>query len=208
MRRFFQKKWLLTALVALVVLGALIGLGWLVKDFVRAYLADPLMGVVWFGNLLYTSVPQEIVWGVFLVVAYLIAFSSLQRRPQWRRTQAKTKARSMEQRVNILARWYLNRNRRYYRHRIQNALTEILVEILAQKQHVSSQDMKIAIRNGRIDMIPRDILKYAQEGLSPWPPAPIRRRGILDFLLRRPSEDEAQIQKMEEMMQKRTHIEF
>ncbi len=199
MRRFFQKKRLLTILAVLIGLGMLVGLGWLLRNAVRAYLADPLMGAVWVGRLLYSSVPQEVVWGVFLVVAYMIAFTSLQRRPQWQRPGEKRKARTMEQRVNILARWYLNRNRRYYRHRLQNALTEILVDILAQKQHSSSQDVKIAIRNGRVDL-PPDILKYAQEGLSPWPPTPARRQGILGFLFRQSDEDQAQIQKMEEVM--------
>jgi hypothetical protein len=199
MRRFFQKNWLLTILAVVVSLGVLIGFGWLIRNAVRAYLADPLMGVVWVGRLLYSSIPQEVVWGAFLVIAYLIAFTSLQRRPQWQRPGEKQKARAMEQRVSILARWYLNRNRRYYRHRLQNALTDILVDILAQKQHSSSQDVKIAIRNGRIDL-PPDILKYAQDGLSPWPPTPIRRRGILEFFFRKSDEDQAHIQKMEEVM--------
>jgi hypothetical protein len=74
MKAYFTRRRLLTLLSAVVV-TALLAL--ILRDFVREFVVLPLLNLgwmVWIGML---SVPQAIYWGIFLLLALIVALRSL-----------------------------------------------------------------------------------------------------------------------------------
>ena len=60
-------------------------LAFVARDFMNQAIVSPLLYFFWVGRLLFDSIPQEVIWGIFLIVAVIMAWSSLAGRRQRRR---------------------------------------------------------------------------------------------------------------------------
>ena len=49
----------------------------LVEDFVRTVIIGPLLYVIWFVSLVVDSIPQGVIWAIFILVMLVIALTSL-----------------------------------------------------------------------------------------------------------------------------------
>ncbi len=51
----------------------------IVDDFIHQVIVDPLLYVVWFITVFISSLPQQVFWGVFILIALVIAIKSMTR---------------------------------------------------------------------------------------------------------------------------------
>lgn len=155
-----RRWWLLVlALLAAVPLA-----GWL-KDFVRDSLLAPLLELLWLLRLEFESLPQSYLWIILIVIGLLLAAGSLltsampRRRgppPGWDRGGP----------VEVTARWLdLAAHGSYYKWRIARRLSELAVEALAQREHLTPEQVKQRLEIGGLD-VPPEIRAYVQAGLS------------------------------------------
>ena len=71
-----MRKHLLPLVVILTIAGILTIL---LQDYAQDFIA-PILFLLWIGRLLLESIPQVIIWGVFVAIALIIASRSLIKR--------------------------------------------------------------------------------------------------------------------------------
>ena len=71
-----MRKHLLPLVAILTIAGILT---FLLQDYTQDLIA-PILFLLWIGRLLLESIPQVIIWGVFVVIAFIIAGRSLLKR--------------------------------------------------------------------------------------------------------------------------------
>jgi hypothetical protein len=156
-----KRRWLLLALALLVAIPLA---GWL-KDFVRDSLLAPLLELLWLLRLEFESLPQSYLWIILIVIGLLLAAGSLltsaapRRRglpPGWDRGGP----------VAVTARWLdLAAHGSYYKWRIARRLSELAVDALAQREHLTPEQVKQRLEEGELN-VPPEIRAYVQAGLS------------------------------------------
>ena len=61
--------------IGVIVLIAVIA--FLIRDYVRLFIAPFVLYLLWLGQLLVASLPQALFWAIFLIVAFVLAWRSL-----------------------------------------------------------------------------------------------------------------------------------
>lgn len=136
---------------------------------VRRYLTLPLEFVAWLFKSLYLLIPRQIMWVIFLVLAYWVAFSSLQSRAK-DPTHENIPLPELygEPKIARLARYVALSHRPFFRHRLKHTLTEISLQVLAFRMQITPQQARSLLSKNRVDLHP-EFLEYFKEGLPPWP---------------------------------------
>ena len=145
----------------------IIGLGLLaalLRGLVQSYLAEPAAQALWWLHLQYLRIPQDAIWMVFLLAAYLLFFASLRRSArdlplQWEET-APPVAHSL---IN-LAQLIENVNSGYSRYRLCQQVSELALIALAERTGHSIHQLKTEILERRLNL-PEDVASYLREGL-------------------------------------------
>ncbi len=162
-RRLFVGMFLLLAAVLSVVFHA----------FLRRVLVMPLLYLAWVVNLLLAVVPQFIYWFFFLVVVLAVTLQSMFRlfqvlRLQSRRQRPGKALPGPAGRVEVWTRWIgLARQRRassYFKWRLGQLLGELAVEVLAEREQLSFQQVRERLEAGTLDL-PPDVRAYFASGL-------------------------------------------
>jgi len=184
MKAYFTRRRLFTLLAA-VVLTALLAL--ILRDFVREYVVVPLMNMGWMAWIGLLSVPQAVFWGLFLLLALIIAVRSLSSGT----ARDHGRFERTVQRYNSPSRygyWQLGLksiSRSSYAHeRIERELQNLVVQILAEQRHVSVEELRDRIFQNTLDLtaeaqVIQDLFKLAPHAIY----TPVRR-GLAAWLAR------------------------
>jgi hypothetical protein len=141
---------------------------------VRRYLALPLEFIAWLFRSLYLLVPRQIMWVIFLVLAYWIAINSLQSRAKDPvNEQSPLPDLYAEPKIARLARYVTQSYRPFFRHRLNHTLTELSLLVLAYRLQTTPQQVRLLLSKGHLDL-PPEVLEYFMQGLPPWPLQPGR----------------------------------
>jgi hypothetical protein len=144
---------LLLVLVA-VVLALTVPLALLFRDFVRDVFLVELLRMFWGARLLYESLPQLPLWILFLVLVGVIAVRSLMRRPGAVRKRVEPDVEPRGQ-VRVLARWIERASRgEYFRWSLAQHLGGLAWEIMAQREHTTSAQLKGRLSASDLDLPP------------------------------------------------------
>ena len=154
---------LLLGLLALIITGT-----------VREVIVIPLLLLVWLARLIYESIPQVALWGVFLAIAALVAWKSL----------AAPRAALPDPQIAPLHRapvatWAGMFRRaahdRYARWLLAQRLGQLTLELLANQEQRAPRGMWHYLRDESRD-IPPAVRAYLQAGTRMYYPASFWRR--------------------------------
>jgi hypothetical protein len=153
-------------LVGLILLLT-VPLALLLHGFVREVVAVVILYFLWIGDLIFKTFPQSFFWALFLILALVIAGSSLVggRQRIWQGREVEV---VREGRVRVLARWIQRAGRgAYFRWNLAHHLGDLTLEALAYREGNSPEQMRELLRSGELD-VPPEIRAYLQAGSMPW----------------------------------------
>jgi len=137
---------------AAVLLGALL-LAFLVGPDLRERITATILFGLWVASLVLGTLPQVLFWGVFLILALLLAFYSLYRERRGAPVESGVRLASGG-RVSTLARWVRESTRGlYFRRRLAYHLLNLVLEARGHSLSNAS-DRGELLRSGRLDLPP------------------------------------------------------
>ncbi len=170
---------LLAGLLALIISGT-------ISDLVVV----PLLFLWWTVQVLYSSIPQALLWGVFVVIAVLLVAKNF----PWGSAPLLPVAPQTDAlgRVTDWSRWlYDARRDAHSRWRLAQRLSQLAVETLAFREQCAPQEISRRLNDGSLD-IPPQLRAYLRAGNAPyWPKSKLRRR------FGRPAQDTAHTDPLE-----------
>jgi len=154
---------LLAGLVAMIVTGA-------IDDVVIV----PLLFLWWAARVLYESLPQALLWGVFVAIAVLLLAKSL----SWNDAPSPAVEPGLTS-VGRVSDWsrFLRESRRdeHARWRMAQRLSQLAVAMLAFREQCPAHEISRRLDNGSLDIAPQ-LRAYLRAGSLPYAPAPRKRR--------------------------------
>ena len=166
-------------ILALSVPLATLVLLFVLRDWVQETLVTPLLYVVWLAQLLLASIPQALLWAVFLVLLLRVAAGSLRSGGPARPVRPAYRALAQRGRVQTLARWIHSTRREYFKRQLARHLGEMAVQVTRPHELLMPSEISAALRSGQVDA-PPDILAYFRAGLDMYS----RPAGLLSRLAR------------------------
>jgi len=154
---------LLAGLLALIINGT-----------IGAVVVVPLLFLWWAAQVVYESIPQALLWGVFVAIAVLLVAKNF----PWSTAPLPPVApqAGLQGRVADWSRWLSKSSRDdYSRWRLAQRLSQLAVEMLAFREQCSPQEISRRLKNGSLD-IPPQLRAYLHAGSTPYTPKPRLRR--------------------------------
>jgi hypothetical protein len=135
------------------------------KDFVGEVVVLPLLYGIWFGRLVIDSIPQAVIWAVFVAAALLVAGRSLlNRRSDWKENRELPTV--YPGRIKSWA-WLIDRagQEHYARWRLARELRKLTIASLAQETGWSEEQTNQMLKEDRLNL-PPDIQAYLQASMT------------------------------------------
>ncbi|HEU5102771.1 MAG TPA: hypothetical protein VFU22_27305 [Roseiflexaceae bacterium] len=154
---------LLAGLLALIVTGA-----------INDVLIVPLLFLWWAAQILYQSLPQALLWGIFVAIAVLLMVKSL----PWNDAPLPARDPGLGEggRVTDWSRLLHESSRdEHGRWRLAQRLAQLTVETLAFREQCPPQQISRRLGDGSLDITPQ-LRAYLRAGSLPYAPAPKDRR--------------------------------
>jgi hypothetical protein len=152
-----SRRRLLPLALILIVAGLLT----LVLQEYTRQLIMPFLFIVWIGRLLFATIPQAIIWGVFIAIALLIAARTLFKRrpspPAALRSHPPPEGR-IENWARLIER---SKQEAYYRWQLAQPLQALMVDVLAHRQRSTPRQIKELLAANALDL-PPEIEAYLQ----------------------------------------------
>ena len=157
-----KKSWLPFGLV--FALSSLLAL--LFQGFLRQVIVVPLLYAYWFVRLCLESLPQSLLWALFIGVAVVIAGKSLSVKKA--KSRQERRGFTIEHQGKIEAwmeRVRLARRGNYFKVRLARRLAEFSLETLAYRERLAPQEIQAQLESGTLEA-PQEIQAYLKAGLS------------------------------------------
>jgi len=153
------------ARLLLVLLGAIV-LAFSFQDFLRETIVVPILYAYWFARLYIESLPQTLLWAIFIVAAVMIVARSFW--AQGRRSNRSLRGVDIKPLGKIGAwseRIHLARQGGYFEERLARCLAELTLATLSYRERLSPEEVRQEIQSG-LAYMPQEILTYVRAGLS------------------------------------------
>ena len=149
-----RKRLLLIGLLLLpVVLMAIV-----IQGFVRDVIVVPLFYVFWLLRLLFESISQVLLWGLFIIFVVIVAGRSLVKRVP--RLQVRPAEERQRGRVEEWLRLIQQTNQGAFgKWRLANALEQLAVDVLASQERLEPREIRRRLENGTLEVSP-EVLAY------------------------------------------------
>jgi hypothetical protein len=141
----------LAMLVVIIIFSALSLLYW---NFIRDTIVTPLYYLLWFGDLMLKSIPQEVFLGLLIVISAIIALNTLgkvrtQRRvPESERSRSVGGARYLE--WKRLADFKISN--RFVRNQFTWETRKLILSLIAYQENIDTATAEEIIKNDRLDV--------------------------------------------------------
>jgi len=156
-----MKRRLLPLALILIVAGLLTVV---LQEYTRQLIV-PFLFLAWIGRLLVETVPQVMIWGLFIAIALLVAARSLLNRratsPPVRRLQPPVEGR-IERWATLIEQ---SRHETYYRWQLAQPLRALIIGVLAHRQRSTPRQIKQQLAANSIEL-PPDIEAYLQASMT------------------------------------------
>jgi len=152
-------------LLSLTLILILAGLLTVVLQEYTRHLIMPFLFIVWVGQLLFETIPQAIIWGLFVAIALLIAGCSLFKRSALSPTAPRLQP-PPEGRIESWARLIeQSKQETYYRWQLAQPLQELAIDVLAYRQRSTPRQIKQQLVGNPLDL-PPEIQAYLQASMT------------------------------------------
>jgi hypothetical protein len=158
-------------LIGLVLLLA-IPLGFLLRGFVRDVLLVELLRVIWTIRLLFDSLPQVLVWTVFLLMMLYFALRSLITGRRARRQAYGSFLESVGQVRFLAMRIRSSAQSEYQSWNLARQLAKLATDVLAYSQATTPDRTAWQIRSGKV-VAPEEVRTYLQNARAPRSSEPV-----------------------------------
>jgi hypothetical protein len=158
MRSKVPLRWFLITLTGLGLLTALL------RGLVQSYLAEPAAQALWWLRLQYLRIPQDAIWMIFLLAAYLLFFASLRRSSRDQPLQWEESAPPAAQPLQNLTRLIESGSNGYARYRLCQKVSEMALVALAERTGHTVHQLRTAILEQGLDL-PEEVASYLREGI-------------------------------------------
>ncbi len=154
-----RKKLSTGRITLLSILGLFLAavLAWALEDLVRNMLAVPLIHLYYFLALLVNSTPQAVFWGILLLVLLVVAGKSVQEAGQPELPDFGDPLRiPKRERIGF---WAIHINMAlqgdyYSRARLAEFLGGVAMDLFAQEERVSVNEVSLRLERGELDLPP------------------------------------------------------
>jgi hypothetical protein len=156
---------LLTGLLALIISGT-----------IGEAVVVPLLFLWWAAQVLYQSIPQALLWGVFVAIAVLVVAKSF----PWSNAPLPLPAplAHSQGRVANWSRWLHDSSRDdHARWRLAQRLSALAIEVLSFREQCSPAEIDQRLEKGTLDIAPQ-LRAYLRAGRLPYTPRPRLRRRL------------------------------
>jgi hypothetical protein len=156
-----------------LVLGLLAGFGLLavlLHSLVESTLAAPAAQVLGWLRLRLLAIPQDTIWMVFLLLAYLLFYASLIRPKNIQPWQWEETALAPEQPFSKLVKLVENSASSRARRRLCQKVSELAVAAIAERTGRSPHQVKSQILGHQLKL-PDDVASYIRDGLRSGEPS-------------------------------------
>jgi hypothetical protein len=151
--------------VSLILLFS-IPLALLLHEFTREVLLSTLIRLSWYARLYIDSLPQPIIWAVFIAIAIVIAARSLlKRRSTSEMTSEAAKVR-MGRVNNLMQAISRTSDGLYFKWRLAQHLLGLTLEAIAYGERTSPNMVRERLKSGGLD-VPSEIEAYLLAGMTP-----------------------------------------
>ena len=152
-----RERW--PSLALLLLLAA--ALAYVAQDFVDRAIVTPLLYFYWLGRLLGAAIPQEVVWGLFLLTAAVITGRSLWHR-RVRPHRMQLLATPPGGRIDTWLRLIERADQElYYRWQLAQQLRQLTLGALAHDQRLSRREIRQKLRENDLGL-PPEVQAYFQ----------------------------------------------
>lgn len=131
------------------------------RDVMNEAIVTPLLYFFWVAVLVLQSIPQEFIWGLFLLVAVIITWRSLFRR----RIRLKPPLPAPPPEPERIEGWLklLRQADRetYYKWQLAQRLRKLTIDVLAHEARLTPRQIRRRLTGNQLDL-PPDILAYLQ----------------------------------------------
>lgn len=133
----------------------------LIRDYVRQFVAPFILYLLWITQLIFTSLPQAVLWAVFLVVVFFVAGRSLGQNRQ-RFTRKERPANVYYGRVEELARMIEQAGTGdYFARRLERQVSDLSLEALGHGEKLTPVQAQEAV-NGDRGRVPGLVYDFLQ----------------------------------------------
>jgi hypothetical protein len=132
-------------------------------DFARKVIVVPLMYIFWAGHHIFQSIPQSILWALFLVIAILISLKSLVK-PRKTNDIVRDVEKENPGQVSLWAERFHMKNE----WTISRYLKKLVVTTLAHNRQQSHKKIREDIESGELDT-PSEIQAFLKLGIKRMP---------------------------------------
>ncbi len=131
------------------------------QNFIGETIVGPLLYLLWVGRLIFASIPQVVIWGLFFIIALLIAGRSLyQKQPPLRRIR-----RPPPPDQGRIERWakliHQADQENYYRWQLAQHLRKLTLEAVAHEERLTAKQVQQHLADNKLNL-PPDIQAYFQ----------------------------------------------
>ncbi len=153
----------LLPLVLILLVAGLLAL--LVQDLARQLIVTPLLLLYWVGRLLFESIPQIIIWWLFLFIALLAAGRSLF---QHRRAQPRPpkKKKTNPERIENWVKLLQDADQEtYYKWQLAQHMQELILAALAYHERLTPKEIRHRLAEEKLE-IPPEIRAYLEASMT------------------------------------------
>lgn len=151
--------------VSLILLIS-IPLAIILSEFTREVLLSFLLRLSWFARLYMDSLPQPILWAVFISIAIVIAARSLLKRRSTPEVTSEAARLRMGRVHNLMQAISRTSEGLYFKWRLAQHLLGLTLEMLAHQERTSQDRVRERLKSGGLDA-PSEIEAYLLAGLTP-----------------------------------------
>jgi hypothetical protein len=152
-------------MVSLVLLIS-IPLALILHEFTREILLSSLLRLSWLARLYLDSLPQPILWAVFIAITIVIAARSLLKRRSIPEVISKAARFRMGRVHNLMQAISRTSDGLYFKWRLAQYLLGLTLEALAHQERTSPNLVRERLKSGGLDA-PSEIEAYLLAGLTP-----------------------------------------
>jgi hypothetical protein len=141
-------------LLIVIVMVIVLGLGLLLRDFVRQNIVNPMVDLGWLIWVQMQTVPQVVYWALFMLLAISVAGRSLTIRPGrislpgGSQTTNYTSSRYHHWQVGLEA----VPHSPFSRERVERELQTLVLQVLAEQQRVDFEEVRTRQMRGELDL--------------------------------------------------------
>jgi hypothetical protein len=153
-------------ILILILLIVLIWATLFLRNMVITFIIIPTEQVVWALSTLFTTIPDVVWWGILIIVLIINIIREYGRISN----NLETTAMDTKKPLYLIFPWNVQHNRSsinaYQRWKLEQRVSELAIEILAEINRTSKEISKKNILEGKYDL-PSEVYKFIQTGLNP-----------------------------------------